>query len=417
MRKLFKWVLPCLCMTALTVGCNDDNGEPERQGKPVTELTPDENKKELEDIGRKLLSKVTPADHETLILTATRFIEISDELEIESKAPRNVPAVMQTISAICSKSDLGKMLTFTRSSSDLYKAAQYYGIYTYNETTKVWDRTNSDDRLEFRYKFNSKDAVIKLVASGNETNVEINDDEQVAIPENVSLVATLGATELCKVTVATQLDNNQHTARVEAELSASGYTFHVVTDASGSVISGICYLGKGDEILIAAQAEVNGKNMTNPSDDDIDNPQNMFRKASTQISILDDMNISASCSDIKGLADELDNIDHSGDQNGNKYNDEKSTKAEANLYNKYMAVDMRYNGSDAVIAKFNFQAYLDYSYSYNDHSREYWEIEPIITFTQDNSSYSMDDYFDETSFQSLIDMAEDLYDEYESYLD
>ena len=46
----------------------------------------------------------------------------------------------------------------------------------------------------------------------------------------------------------------------------------------------------------------------------------------------------------------------------------------------------------------------------------YYDIEPVITFVSDDSSFSIESYFDDISFNDLITSAEDLGEAYEDYL-
>ena len=73
---------------------------------------------------------------------------------------------------------------------------------------------------------------------------------------------------------------------------------------------------------------------------------------------------------------------------------------------------MYYTNGDNVIARFNMQAYDD-----SDEWNEYYDIEPIITFESDNSKFSFESYFDDISFEKLVDKVEDLGDEFDAYID
>ena len=89
-----------------------------------------------------------------------------------------------------------------------------------------------------------------------------------------------------------------------------------------------------------------------------------------------------------------------------------STPAENEAYNEYLKGEMYYTNGDNVIARFNMQAYDD-----SDEWGEYYDIEPIITFASDNSKFSFESYFDDISFEKLVDKVEDLGDEFDAYID
>lgn len=413
MKNLLKWALPCLCLMAFVAACGDSDND---GGKPGTELTPDENKQKLDEIGQSLVSKINPKDHETLIKVADYFSSIVGDVEMVEPDMNYPSSVMKNISRICAKSDLGRMVEFASISSDIYKLSDYYGIYTYNTLTEEWEETASTSTLEYRFKYDNKDAVIKVSASGKEENVDLENGNQVSIPAKVEAVVTLATTELCKLTVNSELSTAQHTAKITASLSANGYVFETVADVSGSKAIANFTMKKNNEVLISAKAEVAGKNMTNPSESDLDEPQNMFNKAWSKVDIMNQLNFYVECSNIKDFANALDNVDHSKDYVGQKYDNEQSAKKEAEVYNKYMTGQMRYAGSDDVVASFAFQAYLGYSYQSQNYSTKEWYIEPVIVFAIDDSRYSFEDYFDETSFSALISSLEKLADDYDAII-
>lgn len=397
MKKLLKWALPCLFLATLTTACSDDDNN----GKQGTELTPDENKARLDAIGTNLLSKIDPNAHKTLIDVVDHFSGIIETLEMEENVIEEQVSVIKAISRICEKSDFEGMMAFTSARSAIYKASDYYGIYTYNETIREWSsKVPSDNALEFHFDYKSKPVVIKLAATGKETELEV-EGEQVAIPENVNLLMTLGNEKLCGMDVNSQLSTTAHTAKIDATLSAGGYSFGVKADISGSKATCECSMKKGEEALIKSEVDVNGQNMTNPGEEDLDNPENLFGRAWGKVSILNDVNFKIECSNIKNLVTDLDNIDR-------KDTHRETVEREAEVFNKYMKGEMRYEESDAVVATFVFQAY-----QYGSSSKD-WDIEPLIVFATDDSRFSLEEFFDEVSFKGLIESAERLLDEYES---
>ena len=101
-------------------------------------------------------------------------------------------------------------------------------------------------------------------------------------------------------------------------------------------------------------------------------------------------------------------------QEEQEYNDKV-----AEAYNKYMTAELYYTDGDNVIATLSMQSYFepyDYYYGYEDEEDGYYDYEPVITFVSDESTFSMESYFDDVSFNDLINSAEDLADEYENYL-
>lgn len=114
------------CLTA----CTDDEGK-QSSG---TNLTPDEHKEKLENIGPEVLGKINPADHEKLLNAIDNFARLADDgLDIErDKAIQSGVNLAKTMANICRRSNPGEMMSFANAKSDVYAAAQFAKIYTYN---------------------------------------------------------------------------------------------------------------------------------------------------------------------------------------------------------------------------------------------------------------------------------------------
>ena len=137
MKFFKKYLMPCLAV-ALTVcmaACGDDAPAGEGGGGDGTDdkvLTPAENKAKFESIASDVLMQFTPSDHEAVLTALNDFTDFADNggLEIERNAYRSVMGMMNSMADVCGDNNLGRMMDFTRAGSDLYRAAQYYGIYT-----------------------------------------------------------------------------------------------------------------------------------------------------------------------------------------------------------------------------------------------------------------------------------------------
>lgn len=110
------------------------------------------------------------------------------------------------------------------------------------------------------------------------------------------------------------------------------------------------------------------------------------------------------------MLEDLDNRYSSWEeQESQEYNDKVAA-----AYNKYNTAELYYTDGDNVIANLSMQSYL-YEDTYNP-EYNYYDVEPIITFVPDESSFSIESYFDEISFNDLINSAEDLTEAYKDYL-
>ncbi|WP_455585757.1 hypothetical protein [Bacteroides sp.] len=426
MKKKYKLILLCACAMVLSFSsCSDDDNN----SGAGTELTPEQNKQKLESIGLNTIGKIKATDHADLLQTIDAFAEYINEgdLEIErNEVKTQVAGLLTEIRAICVKSNLGMVADFASANSDVYRVAQYYGIYTYNETNEEWDYVSSDSKLEFHFNADKKAAVITVTASGEETKVSMDDETAVMVPENVKVTISKDGKNLCELTVTLKVNTVNNTADIETRLSASGYVFLVKTNATETKANANFTLSKDNEVLISATTDLTGEKMTDKDaiEDaiDDDNMQGIFKSANVVVNIINEATIKASCSNIANLSELLEQLDRDNswkEQYGKEYNDKVAA-----AYNKYMDIKLYYT-SDAVIADFKMQTYYDaddYYYDYTSGTyptpivKGLYGTELAVVFAIDDSAYSLDSYFDEISFNDLIKSAENLGEQYKNYL-
>lgn len=424
--KKMRCLIACLCLGACTLfSCSDEENVSES-----TKLTPDEHKEKLEKIGLDAIAKVNAADHEDLLRTMDYFYEIVDNSNLEVERDESATAVagmLKAAASICKQNNLGGISHFASPQNDLYAAAQYYGIYTYDESRNRWRRTDSENSLEFHFENQVGDpVVISVSASGSETFVDLYEDGgtryQAMIPEHAEGKVELDGETLFSLSSDLNVNNSNRTADISVTFVANGYEYKQEIHATPSNASTDLSLTINGDRILSANASVDGEDMTteeqiNDLVDGYGDAQDLFKGATAEVHIMDDAIIRASCSNIKALVDLLDDLDESYDwreQEEQEYNDKV-----AEAYNKYMTAELYYTDGDNVIATLSMQSYFepyDYYYGYEDEEDGYYDYEPVITFVSDESTFSMESYFDDVSFNDLINSAEDLADEYENYL-
>ncbi len=406
----------CTFLSFALFSCSDDDpkGGDNFQGN---KLTPQENKAKMEQIGQELIGKINSSDHQELITTIDNFLLLADEGGLFEEEDEWTEAdsyygkeTLRTIRRICSKTDLGKTIRFSDVGSELYRASDFYAIYTYKNGE--WLKTSSDKTLEFHFTSNKQAAIIKISCSGKETQINIEEDK-LLIPEQAKLTITVSEKELCKLTVDNSIDLNAKKTSANVELSASGYIFKANAVVNAKVLTCSFNLSKGNETLISADTQVTAtKNYTEEVEnlEEIENPEEMLSAAVANLSILGQINAKVSCSDIQAMCKELDanDIQSESHQSGNEN--------EAKIINKYSKGELRYSGSDDLIATVEMQAFSE-SENYGDYHDEYWYTEPVLIFAVDDSRYSFENYFDEVTFGDLINSAENLYKQYEKLFD
>ena len=387
MKRLMKWLLPCVCLVTLATGCSDSDGEgtPERQGKPITELTPDENKKELENIGMDLLSKINPDDHAVLLKTIARFDEIIPSPEIYS--------VLKSVGKVCADTDLSEMVSLA--STRFAVVDMSYGTWEYNESTSQWDNKETGQKGEVTYKFKVDGTAATIHATYSDKTIRF---EGRTVPVGVSMKVTLGTDTLAELNSSINMNEAETQISVNSSLSASGYLFGVVADINNnnSESMAVVTFSKDGEVLVSLAA--NGIFDSNLR---FDPP---LKSAAGELRIMDDLRVNLSCSDLQKIIEE----DRKNDPTYEAYH-----KRMADVYNQYIHGELRYAESEYVVANIAFQAYAEDDNGdgiINDNDD--WNIEPLIVFSQDGSKYSFDDYFSEVKFQSLLEQCEALVNKY-----
>lgn len=387
MKRLMKWLLPCVCLVTLATGCSDSDGEgtPERQGKPITELTPDENKKELENIGMNLLSKINPDDHAVLLKTIARFDEIIPSPEIYS--------VLKSVGKVCADTDLSEMVSLA--STRFAVVDMSYGTWEYNESTSQWDNKETGQKGEVTYKFKVDGTAATIHATYSDKTIRF---EGRTVLVGVSMKVTLGTDTLAELNSSINMNEAETQISVNSSLSASGYLFGVVADINNnnSESMAVVTFSKDGEVLVSLDA--NGIFDSNLR---FDPP---LKSAAGELRIMDDLRVNLSCSDLQKIIEE----DRKNDPTYEAYH-----KRMADVYNQYIHGELRYAESEYVVANIAFQAYAEDDNGdgiINDNDD--WNIEPLIVFSQDGSKYSFDDYFSEVKFQSLLEQCEALVNKY-----
>lgn len=423
MRTSKLFIAGILCFSTMgLVSCGEKT-----EDSPYTELTPDEHKAKLEEIGLSIAYKVNPEVQKNLVKTFDAFIEYSDGLDIEdnNEMPGNAQDLAKTLKSICEENSLGKVSNLSRATdSELYSLARYAGVYTWAGEDEYgygykWDRADASDKLEFRFKADNKDAVIQITKEGSEQKFDAYDDGtsySVMVPEVAKVTVTYdGKTELtvvCKMKV----DNSAKTVISDITVDANGYKYEEHLDVNSSKASTNLAFSIDGTKIVEANASINGKDMTNGDviGDNVDDEtiQNLFGSGQVEVKVYGDKDgviLKGSVSSVKELVDKLDRLD---DVDWEEENTMAHQTKIAEAYNEYLKGEMYYTNGDNVIARFNMQAYDD-----SDEWGDYYDIEPIITFASDNSKFSFESYFDDMSFEKLVDKVEDLGDEFDAYID
>lgn len=411
MKNLFRASLIVVAAAGL-MSCNGVNG-----GGSQISMTPEENKARLEEVGKKVIAKFKPEVQENLIRAVNDFqiyanegnLEVYDKYGASEFAAQFASVVKSTVEG----ANLGGIMALAAPDSHLYEAARIYGIYTYNGSS--WSRAESTDKIEFRFTTEEgKSVVVTAQASEGGTELTI-EGETIVIPQQVTAAVTIeGRTEF-SANVRTSC-NFGSTVTVDIAIDANGYV--VKENVTVNPNSGSCSASFGidGETIVAMNGTFTGNNLTNP-DNIYDNSMTIGGSANAQVTIMNEVQVKGSCSNLSSLLSELDVLRDKYD-----YSSEACATEEAAIYNKYLSVGMTYVPATNMVANLLIAPYFSYTGNiYNPETGNYTEVdyfftEPLIVFTSDDSRYSMEAYFNEENFGGLIESFENLYKIYAGYV-
>lgn len=293
---------------------------------------------------------------------------------------------------------------------------------------KKWTREDAND-LQFIFKDqDGKQCVLSVKQEGSVKKAYITDDEDyrdcvydsstgkgtdyvdkykyyVNVPERV--IVTLTQDGVTRVNSVTNINHSKFNGP-EYDLSRDGVDVSTTTSVNdyswiidhagysaqeGKVAVKGC-MKKGNTTLISFEASGAGLKLTN---DDVQK----VGSVNVSVDVMGKMQIKATCAD----AMEFDRkIEEAYD---NCYN-QRTFESCIGQANSLLDCKVYYDGTNVEQASVKLEVFKEPGYN------EYWDFEPAIYFN-DNSSYgiSFDDYFDETSFKSVIDTFESLLRGYE----
>lgn len=417
-KNQFLVYLMAVALGVASCGSDDDNGDRDGGGSTTNSpLTPDQHKAKLETIGKDFVAKFNQNDHKVAvesidylseIIDAPGLFDDEDDFNIEQPI---IPNILSSVRSVILHNDMNGLATFA-SEPDTYTLSEYAGVYTYSQSKKRWERKTATGKIELQYN-NGKANVMTLAFEGG-TDYTQAEGVVVNVPAKVSFSMKVETAEQISCVTTTNLSADQKSAEVAVKLSLiGGYVWELSLNAQSSVVTETYKMTKNGEQLMASVAKLTGNKLTNPDDIENGEASNMLANGEFDFSIMDVALHGKG--DIKAVIDELDKMEE-------KQTDEQKTQKEAEIYNQYAKIELYYADKSEKIADIKMKAFYDgenYGYHYNPQSgkMEYGEYKdynlmPNLIFVSDNSEFSMDTYFSEANFGSLIQSIETLVNKY-----
>lgn len=411
-----------VCLLALAFGaasCGSDDKGDGGGGGPLgpSPLTPDQHKAKLETIGKDFVARFNPNDHKAAVESIDYLSEIidapglfdNDNSEIEEQP---IPDMLSSVRSVIRNNNMNGLAKLATEELDEYKLSEYAGIYTYNQTKRIWEKKDAAGRIELLYN-NGKANVLTLTFEGGEDYTQA-EGVVVSVPAKVNLSMKVGADEQIACAIATNLSENQKTAVVSVKLSLiGGYLWELDVNARSTEVTESYKMSKSGEQLMASIAKLTGNKLTSPEDIDNGEASEMLANGEFDFRIMD-VAVKGK-GDIKAIIDGVDKISE-------KLTDEQKTQKEAEIYGQYATIELYYADKSEKVADVkveaahdgvNFGHYYDPQTGKMEHGEyEDYVLMPNLVFVSDGSKYDMETYFSEANFGSLIESVETLVNKY-----
>lgn len=427
--KKAKWLMPAFFTLALTTtpvftSCGDDDDEkieepntpdnpdspdtPDNPVNPNNPLTSLEQKQQLESTGISFLNHIKAADFQSITDLANYIASTYEDYstdELDDWAENCLDA----ITTLLSDDNDGNY------SENIYKRIYAASNFTGHFVAKDgrWTHSKASD-LQFTVNdSNGKDCILKLTTSGKTQRVYVGEDEDweywsdgyywreevniyeqyLEVPEKITLTATQNGKAIAKLVIDTDLtlmfapdfDLESDKYDVTATLTVNGYDWKVEQaqfDANSGASLKVKFVKDGD-VVFSATASAKG----DVSAEELGNLQ-------LNIDVLGEVQIKGTCSDAIKLANLLEKADDNEE-------DEKNFKSYLNQANELLDFGVYYQGTSTKQASVKMEPFEEDDWGYR-----YWTAEPVIYFTDGTSYSTFEAFFDEDSFEDLLNTFE-----------
>lgn len=445
-------LLASACLNFSCDGNKVDGGLLDDPKGTMEQLSADEQKNFLVDVGEELINTFNPADQKEAVELADDlyykyksydwdaiYEEFEDEYEdiysSEFESFFGLPkrmieavngkqqATMQDLEILLTLSKFGRLIEFDeqKKSVKITKTddASIIARFTDSDGTKcefkVWGEgkeiegsyTYEDYYWDYQYDEWGNWIGEEKISQGKRTI-------RVKVPTTIKMYLKHGSKELISMTF--KWDSNlQDYVNTSLKLQVINLVFAEETKVSTTEASAVFSFSYGDKGLIAAAVslpkyelidweggkditEEEGENWLEEYDDKYEALLGTVGKGEVKLDLLGKVQLKGGVTDGAALIDAYYNW-------GDKYHSDKQSKYQelCDLLNKYLYLSVYYNNTKTEQAKFLTQVYEDV-YGY--------DIEPIMYFPQEETSIAVMTYFNSSKFLGLIDLVEDLANSY-----
>lgn len=383
---------------------NPDNG----QGTVSNALSEDEQKNILEQTARELIAEINASDFQAIT-------DITDYVNYNMSSSRQTEALDNWLEAAMKLTNGDNSNGVIKA---VYLASNFTGAFSFNG--KQWEQTRKGgNNLQFTFPDkNGTSCVLLIETSGNtyrihhgsfdnyeydwRTYTETRYENTIGVPENVSAKLTQGSKTLASVTVHTVINSStdinlaRDVAEVTINASVSNYTITIdkAIYRGGSTASANVVLQKGSKTLISATVSADIKLNS-------EGEVSSFGKAQVYADALGKVQLNGQISDY----DRFTSYTQMADKD---WANETNFKKDVDNINSLLNVGLYFNGSNT---RMSYLQYYPFKYSY--YGEEEWYAVPVIYF-RDGSAYStIESFFDERTYSTVITRFNNLVRDFE----
>lgn len=416
-----------LCMLTCFTSCDTENKEKEEKEEMLSQLTPDQHKVEIENVGKAFVDKFNASENEVVAKSLQSLVELisaedsnlSDLFTSSDLGPAMKPTetLRNTLTSLTSVITKNNIQALTGGATENLSLDEFVGIYTHDGTS--WSKAAATNKIELKY---DQGSVFAFNYSGGTSYTGVEGYE-VEVPGKIIMTLKVGEQEVLNYTMDITLSSDQKTVGMDINLALSThYKWAAKIDLSGETGSIEYEMSIRDETIMKATVELTGSNMTNPDNYASETyPDGFFKNATLEFQVM--------TLNLKGSANMNAIIMASNDlgwpESGNEEASEAYAKKEDKIYNDNTELAIYYaetaENAEISIANIKFKADWKTNYYWSNENQEEvewkeWNSSPILVFASDSSEVSFDDYFTEANFSSLITATKDLINEFATIL-
>lgn len=268
------------------------------------------NKAFMETEGRDFVKKIDDLSSNAAIKALENFnILEAPEVDVTVNAIKKMGVGSQEIAAINS---VLSTITTAVSEKKSYKLSKAFGIYTFNQSSKKWDLTASNDKIEFHFPAtkngNTNNTVLTVTYKNsgksyvyNSTSydyvynpqtelydvVEINTEETYELPSELSARMTINSSEVMNLSSTYSYHADNLPQLINVNLSLGSYTAKLEANTDNKLAGTKFSFSKNSETLIALEANANFSSLShdilvNSKDEEI---LDLFASANTTFAV------------------------------------------------------------------------------------------------------------------------------------